>query len=192
MTERIHNWLSRISSGPLSAALMTLSLLLMAGVNLINLPLSVGHIKQVSGGADILDTRVFYTPQGAYGALDALQPAGRQLYLRFLVGFDLLFPLLYSIALATLLTVVLRRAFPGRPRMQRLNLMPLGAGLFDYLENMAIITLLVRYPTHVDGVALIAGYSTLLKWSFTGISLVLLVLGLVVARGRKSKLQRLA
>lgn len=72
--------------------------------------------------------------------------------------------------------------------MQRLNLMPLGAGLFDYLENMAMITLLVRYPAHVDGVARIAGYFTVLKWAFTGISLVLLVLGLVAGRGRKSNL----
>ncbi len=178
MIDRVHSIINRISNGKNLTLLLTLSFLLMAIINLVNLPISVPRIKQQSGGIGILDTEIFYTSEHAYQLLDALQPAGRKAYLKFLTSLDMVFPLIYSTALAVVITAIFRRAFSDR-RVQKLNLVPLGAGLFDYLENTAIITMLLKYPIHLDSLASVAGYFTLVKWVFVWASLLLFLLGLV-------------
>lgn len=177
--DRLHNLIDRNANRRSLAALLSVAIVLMLCVNVINLPLGVPHIREVSGGGSILDSELFYRAQRAYQVLDSLKPAGRQAYLRFLEVFDFIFPLIYSGALTLLLTVTFRSAFPAGHWVHKWNLVPLGAGAFDYLENISIVTMLVKYPVHQNGVATAAGYFTLAKWVFSGLSLLLIVVGLV-------------
>ncbi len=183
---RLYSSIQRVANARSMTALLTLALVLMVGMNAVNLPFAVPRLRQLSGGARVLDTELFYSAQKAYAALDALQPAGRAEYLGFLLLVDSVFPLVYSAALAILLTVVFRSAFRAGQRVHKLALVPLAIGAFDYLENLAIITLLLRYPWHLEGLATLAGYFTLAKWSLTALSLLLLLLGLLGVLWRKT------
>lgn len=178
MIDRLYNKINQISNGKSLTVLLTLSLLLMVVVNLINLPITVPRINELSNGAGILDAKLYYTSIEAYQVLDAQQPAGRQVYLKFFTMFDSIFPLIYSLALAVIITVIFRLAFPSASWFQKLSLVPFIVGMLDYLENAAIITMLIKYPVHVD-IASIAGYFTLGKWVFSWFSLLLIVLGLM-------------
>jgi len=65
--------------------------------------------------------------------------------------------------------------------MQMLNVVPLGAWLFDWLENINIVTMLSLYPSKPAIVAQLASLCTTIKWSFGGVGITLVLIGLVMA-----------
>lgn len=178
MITRLHHAMNRSFNGKRAAFMFAFSLLLMFVINVFNFPGTTPHIKEVSNGTGIFDTETYYGAAYVYQVLDNLQPAGRHAYLQMMFIFDTILPLSYSLALAAVLTIVLRRAFP-ESGLRKLNLLPLLAGLFDYLENASIITMLLKYPVHLEGFAAMAGYFTLAKWIFSWISLLLIVIGFI-------------
>jgi hypothetical protein len=71
--------------------------------------------------------------------------------------------------------------------MQQLNVLPLGAGLFDLLENISIVTLLATYPTQLTFVAWLSTLFTMAKIGFLGVSTLLILFGVVTAVANKLK-----
>jgi uncharacterized membrane protein YozB (DUF420 family) len=65
--------------------------------------------------------------------------------------------------------------------MRRLNVMPLGAWFFDLLENIVIVILLSVFPSQPAALAWILALLTVVKWLFAGVSMLLLLAGLVMA-----------
>ena len=55
--------------------------------------------------------------------------------------------------------------------------LPLAASAFDYLENAAAWTLLLRYPEHVSWVAGVLGGASALKQTLTWASVIVLAVG---------------
>ncbi|WP_168118716.1 hypothetical protein [Paenibacillus sp. HB172176] len=92
-----------------------------------------------------------------------------------MLSYDAGFPLLYAIALALCARVLLRRAFPDSSKAAKLGMIPLFAGLFDYIENLLILLLLHHYPAHMSWLAETAGFFTLAKWTMTLVSAALLI-----------------
>lgn len=178
MITNLHAKINRISNGKSLIFLLALSLLLMVGINTINLPISVPRINELSHGVSILDLKTYYTSTEANQVIETLNPQGRSAYLKELIVFDFIFPFIYSLCLAVIVTVIFRKAFKQTSGFQKLFFIPFFAGMFDWLENISIITMLINYPTHVD-ISYIAGYFTLGKWIFTWFSLFLIVLGLI-------------
>ena len=66
---------------------------------------------------------------------------------------DLVYPILYSLLLSLLVTLIFRRAFARTGFMQKLWCLPFVAALTDYAENTSIVTMLLRYPQKLTGVA---------------------------------------
>lgn len=143
--------------------LMSCTLFFLVVINLVPLPVTAAGIRKRTGGVGILDTHLFYTPDQAYEILQRLGPAGRAAYLRFLLSFDLLFPSLYSLALSVLLTWMNRPILAGA-HLPAASFAPFLTGLFDYLENAAIIAMLLAYPRRLARTGRAAGYFTLAKW----------------------------
>lgn len=133
-----------------------------------------------------LDAHLSYTPQQAYQALEAYEPAGRMQYARTILLLDIVFPVVYALLLSLLAARGLVHAFPASPRIQSLALLPFAAMLCDWLENGCILVLLARFPQRLDGLAAAAGGFTLLKWIVLGLSVLLAAGGLIAARLRKS------
>lgn len=137
-------------------------------VNTLNVPLMVPRIRQLAGGAPMLDLRLGYAPREAYQFLDALGPAGRTMYLAMLWTVDLLLPLLFTLFLWTAI---------GKGELRRWRWAALAAGVADCLENMAITTLLTAYPSHRNGFVWLASTFTASKFSLYLVSSLLALAG---------------
>lgn len=133
----------------------------------------------------MLDTRLSYSPAEAYQALEAYGPTGRAQYVRTTALLDFVFPVIYGLLLGLLAARGLARAFPGKPRMGWLALLPLAALLFDWLENGSVLALLLTYPQRLDGLAAAAGVFTLLKWITFVLSVLIAAGSLLAARLRR-------
>ena len=73
--------------------------------------------------------------------------------------------------------------------MRKYNIIPLGAWFFDLLENIAIVSLLSVFPSQPAALAWILVLLITVKWFFAGASILLILLGLVMAFKNKFKIQ---
>jgi hypothetical protein len=94
---------------------------------------------------------------------------------------DIIYPIVYTLFFASAITWLFQRGFAPGSSMQKYNVVPFGAWLFDLLENIGIITMLSVYPSTPAPLAWITAVFTLVKWLFAGVSIVLLLAGLVKA-----------
>jgi uncharacterized membrane protein YoaT (DUF817 family) len=120
-----------------------------------------------------MDLRISYTADELYGALSALGEAGRAAYVRNILILDVLWPLAYG-AFLTLLPLY---AFADQTRRRRRALasVAVAAVMLDYAENMSVLTLVLRYPERLDGLARVASTFTTTKWVFVAVAMVIAV-----------------
>ena len=98
---------------------------------------------------------------------------------------DVVFPLVYGLFFSLAIGLVYQRSFAPASAMQRFIAVPFLATLCDYLENVGIVLMLLFYPQELGAVALLVRPLTLLKWLFTIISAVLLLVGLGALLARR-------
>lgn len=130
-------------------------------------PFGIAELKSITGGVGILDMEILYTPQQAYAFLSAMGEAGRSFELTRIIPLDLLVPFFYALFLSTLITWILHRWLPAESGWHRLNVVPVIGALFDYLENLGIIAMLLAYPVEMYSIAQITMAATLLKFGFS-------------------------
>jgi len=157
--------------------------------NAVILPNQQAKMEAASGGTGPIDLQIFYTPEKVYGMVASYGEAGRADYRTFELTGDLLYPIVYTLFFALLITWLFQRGFAAGSPMQRLNVIPLGAWLFDLLENIGIVSMLSVYPSTPAALAWVAAVFTLVKWLFSGATIVLILIGLVRARKNKFKKQ---
>jgi hypothetical protein len=63
--------------------------------------------------------------------------------------------------------------------MRKLNVMPVGAGFFDLLENVGIVSMLAMYPSKPVFMAWLTMIFGNIKWAFAIASIVLILIGFV-------------
>jgi hypothetical protein len=177
MGERISNWLYQVSTGRVAASALVLLMVFLVLV----LPRQAAVAERESQGAGSPDTSFVYTTADLYRMAEAYGRQGRAAYVRARFTFDLIWPLVYTLFLATGMSWVYSRAFaPGSP-WRRANLAPLLGALFDYLENLSASLVMVRYPNPTPVIDRLAPLFTVLKWTFVAGSFALLLIGLVLA-----------
>ena len=157
--------------------LLIITFAVIAAENFGSFSASVPSMLKASGGLPILDMRLWYTAADAYQLFDALGPVGRADNRLLYLTVDIIIPLSYSLLLWSAIS---RGAFyPFRA------LAFLG-GTFDYLENIAILILLSRYPEHLDNLVTVAACFTLFKFLSCGLAIVLAVAGFLIKVFRQS------
>ena len=149
--------------------------------NAVILPGQQAKIESGSGGMGPIDLQLFYTPDKVYGMIEAYSPEVRASYRLFEMTGDIIYPIVYTLFFALAITWLFQRGFASTSNMQRYNVVPFGAWLFDLLENICIVTMLSIYPSTPSALAWISAIFTLVKWLFAGVSIVLLLLGLIKA-----------
>lgn len=169
--------LSRLGTGPVAIAGLVAFLLFGALV----LPRQAAAAEQAAGGAGSPDTSVFYTSDRLIQLAEAYGPAGRTAYVQARWTFDLAFPLVYGSFLVTSISWLLQRVLAPVSPWHRLNLVPVAAVGFDFLENTATSLVMARYPAPTPLAAALAPWLTLLKWTFVFGSFGLLVVVVLVA-----------
>lgn len=152
--------------------------------------LMAGYIMPVAAGimafaanASVLplDLMFFYSPAEAFAMIEKYGADGRSLYLKIELTADLVYMLIYTLFFGLLLSWLFQRGFKPASQMQKYNVMPVGALLFDLLENVGIVTMLSMYPAQPAAMAwLTMGFGSL-KWLFAVASIGLALYGLVMA-----------
>lgn len=110
--------------------------------------------------AQVLLTLSFYTPEKAYSMIELYGDEGCALYRTFAMTGDVIYPVVYSILFSLVITWLFQRSFASSSKLQILNVVPFGAWLFDWLENINIVTMLSLYPSTPSIVARLASICT--------------------------------
>lgn len=180
MWMRLSTWVSQVSNRWVAAIAMLAFMVFTAFV----LPGQAAQAEAVAGGAGTPDTSLFYLPSDLYRMAEAYGEAGRAVYVRARFTFDLIWPLVYMMFLASGISWVSKKAFPERESWMRANLVPIFAAGFDLLENISTSVVMIRYPGETPVVDLLASIFTPIKWTLVGASFALLVFGGMVAAWR--------
>jgi len=152
--------------------------LLITGSLVNGRPFGVAELKAITGGVGILDMELFYTPEQAYAFLAAMGEAGRSFELTRIIPLDMFVPFFYALFLSTFISWLLQRWLPAGSGWHRLNIIPVIGALFDYLENLGIIAMLLAWPFQMYSIAQITMAATLLKFGFSILAFVI-VLGAI-------------
>jgi len=151
-------------------------------------PFGVAQLMAITGGVGILDMEVLYTPDQAYAFLTAMGDAGRAFELTHIIPIDLFVPFFYALFLSTLITWLLHTWLPVESGWHRLNVVPVAGAVFDYLENLGIIAMLLAWPARLPEIAQFTMASTLLKFSFSAAAFLIVavaIAGWIVCSVRK-------
>jgi hypothetical protein len=141
------------------------------------------------GGDRPLDLYFSYSPGQVYDYLDRLGEKGRSAYARMELTTDLLFPVIYSLALTVALVMVTRRVLPAGNRLQYLRFFPLLIVIADWFENLGLAAVIHVYPGQRDTIITAASLFTSLKWVFLTMTVMMLLVAgtLVVAMRFRSR-----
>ena len=126
-----------------------------------------------------LDLKFFYTPEQVFTTLEAFGQPRRDAYKIVELTADIIYPVIYTIAFGLLLTWLFKRAFKGDQAIQRFNVLPIGAWLFDLLENLGIVAMLNTFPNIPAGLAWATAIFTITKWLFAVTSIALIAIALL-------------
>jgi hypothetical protein len=146
------------------------------------MPLAAGIMAFAANNSVLpLDLMFFYTPAQAFAMMDKYGEAGRSIYLRIGLTADIIHLIIYTLFFGLLLSWLFQRAFKPDSPMQKWNVMPVGAWLFDMLENAGILSMLMMYPSRSEIMAWLTMLFGSLKWAFFVLTIGLVLLGLVRA-----------
>lgn len=141
-------------------------------------------------GAPAPDVRFTTSPEGIQSFLAGCGAAGRSAY-RDLQLLDLLYPAAFGLFLATAMALLVPLAWRGgSPRWRAVAAIPLLGAAFDYVENAAAWTLLVRYPEPATWVARILGTASAAKQTTMWASALLVLAGLGGAAVERARQRR--
>ena len=173
MITRFSDQLIRLATG---RNLLILFLLFILTTSVV-FPLMSSLIEDPAGELEKIDTKIYYSPAELYEIIDAYGDQGRRVYAVSHLSADVLFPLVYSFFFGLLIAYIFQRAFPKDSWVQRLNLVPFVLLIFDLLENLGVVILLLAFPTQMEGLARFTGILTSVKWILAGITVALSVVG---------------
>ena len=186
MLNKISDWIHYISKGWVALSALVIFVLF----TVLVLPGQSSRTEVETRTAGSPDMSFFYTSDELYQMAEVYGQAGREAYIQARFTFDLVWPLVYTVFLATAISWLLQKAFAPESLWQRLNLVPVLAALCDYLENIFTSLVMLQFPNRMPLVAVLASVFTMGKWILIGVSFVLLIMGVVIGVWRWLKNNR--
>ena len=157
--------------------------------NAVVLPSQQAKLESTPGAAGPIDLQFFYTPKKVYGMVASYGDEIRTSYRTFELTGDIAYPIVYTLFFSLAITWLFQRGFPSDSTMQKYNVVPFGAWLFDLFENLCIVTMLTIYPSTPSALAWISTIFTMVKWTFAVLSIGLLLFGIVKAAMNRFQIQ---
>jgi len=146
------------------------------------MPVAAGIMALAANNSVLpLDLMFFYTPERAFEMIEKYGEAGRTIYWKIELSADIIYPIIYTLFYALLISWLFQRGFKPDSKMQKWNVMPMGAWFFDLLENVGIVSMISMHPSQPAILAWITMLVGLLKWAFAFVSIGLVLIGLVRA-----------
>lgn len=151
---------------------------------------TIPKVMEFSNGIELLDMMPFgYDADYVHTLLATLGHQGRSFYLYMQIPIDLVYPSLFGISYCLILAYYLKRLNKLNSILIYLCWVPIIAGVFDYLENFGIISMLNGYPNFSKNLIMSANIFTIVKSMFTTIYFVVLLVVLILV-GLKSLKQK--
>ena len=138
-----------------------------------------------TGEHPMLDLLFGYSMQKALFILDAIGEEGRSAYLITTSAADMLYPLVYALLLSFIISWMLKKLMLEDGILTYLVFLPFLIMIFDFLENSAIIMMLVSFPYLSERTVFFGSYAGMAKWVSTGIVLLVIALAWVTISIRK-------
>ncbi len=143
----------------------------------IMLTMTIPQVMSYSGGMKLLDM----IPTGYDAAyvgtlLNALGEKGRDAYLFNQIPVDMVYPLFFGVSYCLIFAYILKILGKVDSKLFYICFLPLLAGLFDYCENIGIITLLNTWPDNSTLLAQLTSVFSVLKSALTTIYFILLII----------------
>jgi len=152
----------------------------------VMLVVTIPDLMQFSGGMKILDMMpTGYNIQYVNTLFNTLGTVGRDSYLHHQLPLDLIYPMLFGISSCLVLAFFLNQLGKLDSWLFYLCLIPLFSGLFDYAENIGIITMLKNYPNISVLQVQITSVFTVLKSVLTSIYFIILIITLLAVAKNK-------
>lgn len=185
MPAKLSNILHRYAKGWLVFIFFLLDMFF----NIFIMPMAEALMKGDAGGPGPLDLRFFTPPSTMFEMIKGYGEYNRIFYRNFELTGDILYPIVYTLFFSLLLSWLLQRGFASTSKLQKWNVIPFGAWFFDLLENAGIITLLSVYPSTPVVLAVLTTLLTMVKWTFAGASILMIVVSLVMAAKNRFRKQ---
>lgn len=162
-------------------------LFLFAGiVYTIMMTITIPKVMSFSDGMKILDMMpTGYNAAYVNTLLNTLGEKGRNAYLFNQIPLDMIYPLLFGISLCLILAYILKRLGKLESSLFYICFLPLFSALFDYFENIGVITILNSYPANSNLLAQTTNVFSVLKSTTTTINFIILIALLIVLWLRK-------
>jgi hypothetical protein len=126
------------------------------------------------------DLSFLYTPNELYNMAEAYGEQGRNEYIQARFTFDLIWPLVYTLYLSTAISWIFKGTSLLDGHGWWINLIPIFAMAFDFLENITTSLVMYRYPASTNFLAAIAPVLTAIKWISVAVSFVILIIGAII------------
>lgn len=157
---------------------MAMLFVLLLVFNLVVFP---GYISEITpdGTPRILDVRFGFSPDEAYHTLASFGDKGRIVYFRMLAFIDSIYPVVYGLFLILTASFFLNKALKKGSIWRLFNLAAIDIVIFDFLENLCVIGLLMRFPERADGLARLASIAGMIKWLALAVTLGIISLSIL-------------
>jgi len=149
-------------------------------VYILMLTITIPKVMGYANGMRLLDMMpTGYDLDYVKVLFNALGTQGRDAYIYRQLPVDMVYPALFGISYCLVLAYFFKKLNKLNTKLFFLCLLPLFAGLADYLENMGIINLLTNYPNLTSDMVRTASVSSLAKSGITTLYFVILLVALI-------------
>lgn len=180
----------KLLSAPVKGRTIFLSFIFTTTIYAVMLMVTIPKLMAFSGGKKIIDMM-----PGGYNAgfvvdlLDSLGEEGRSFYLTRQLPLDFIYPAAFAVTYALVFLFLLRKINRQDSVSKFIALLPVIAGLADYLENIIIIAMLKTYPDISERLVQFSSSVSIVKASattayFVSLIFLLVVVGLMKLRER--------
>ena len=144
---------------------------------IVTIPKTMGF----SNGMKLLDMLpTGYNQNYVNELLRTLGENGREIYLTNQIPVDMIYPLLFGLTYTLLLAYFLKKLNKLKSPYTYLCLLPIFAGIADYLENIGIITMLNSYPDLTETSVNATNTFSVIKSTSTSIFFIALIVILII------------
>ncbi len=142
---------------------------------------TIPKVMSFSNGMKLLDMLpTGYNAEYVNSLFDILGEKGREVYLFNQIPIDMIYPFLFGISFCLVLAYFFQKLSKLNGYFLYLCLLPVVAGIFDYLENIGIITMLINYPNLSKSLITTTNIFTIFKSVFTTVYFVILFVTIVM------------
>lgn len=169
-------YLQNYSNGKIVLLLFILTNLIYVSMLMYSLPLVSSYAPELV----LFDMAPMgYSYSQAIELLTSLGIEGKNAYLSIQLPLDFIYPGLFAVSYSLLITWVLKHYHPKDSKFYFIAFIPILAGGFDYLENIAIIVMLNSYPDISENLVNISSAFTIVKSGATTLFFVILILAFI-------------